>query len=201
MSASYSLNASQVKTSGIDLHTHPLGNSERIRLRYGSYGIDVIENNPSLRVSSLYSTHDQINISRTIAVVAFQDINEQAFRMEHLAITNGQSIGIVFTQNGWVIDKRHQFFGTIAPPCHCFSQSPPADGFEKLQSAIHLYSLLVEKAGAQFHYASIAEVHHPDFLQLSDLAAIYGPKFESHRAKTPQTAEFLNIVKSRLLAL
>lgn len=201
MSASYSLNANQASASSVDLHAHPLGNSERIRLRFGSYGIDVIVNSPAIRVSGLYSTHDHININRTIAVVAFQDIDEQAFRMEHDAITNGQSIGIVFKENGWVIDKRHQFFGTIATPRHYFSESMPAEAFDKVQSAIHVYSLLVKKAGAEFQYASIAEVHHPDFLQLNDLAAIYGSKFESHREKTPQIAEFLDIVGSRLLAL
>jgi len=201
MSASYSINESQAEPSAVDILSHPLGNSERIRLRYGSYGINILNNNTDFRISSLYSTHDNVKTSRTIAVVAFQDINEQAFSKEHDAIINGQSIGIVFKNNGWVIDKQHQFFGVIETPVHYFSESPPPAESGKTQSAIHVYSLMVRKAGLEFHYATIAEIHHPNFLQLSDLAGIYGSKFESHRNMTMEIADFLDVIESSLLAL
>jgi hydroxymethylpyrimidine pyrophosphatase-like HAD family hydrolase len=40
--------------------------------------------------------------------------------------------------------------------------------------AIHLYDLVVSKNGAEAVYATIGEVHHPDYLNLEQLRAIYG---------------------------
>lgn len=178
--------------------SHALGNSERIRMKFGSYGIEVLENSPGIRVSSLYSTDGGIRINRTFAVVAYPEVIEPAFKMEHEAIINGQSIGILFRDNGWAIDKRHQYFAEIEIPTKLFSEAPHS-GITK--SAIQVYSLIIKKDGAEFDYASIAEVHHPDFLRLEDLAAIYGPEFENHRHKKAQITAFLDIAESRILAL
>lgn len=188
-------------TSLIETQTPPLGNSERIRMKFGSFGIEVLENGPGIRVSSLYSTHDGSRVNRTFAVVAYPKVIEAAFKKEHEAIVNGQSIGIEFKNSGWQIDKQHQYFGEIETPHDYFSAESQTGETGKLQSAIHVYSLIINKGDAAFEYASIAEVHHPKFLQLDDLAVIYGPEFSTHQKKNGQITDFLHIIKSRILAL
>lgn len=201
MPASCSANTNQGETPCAERQSRLLGNSERIRLKFGSYGIEVLENNPGLRVSSLYSTHDGEKINRTFAVTAYPDLIEPAFAKEHEAIINGQSIGIVFEQNGWLIDKHHLYFGEIETPRSHFSSSSYSGEAGKVQSAIHVYALVVKKDISEFQYAFIAEVHHPEFLQLEDLAAIYGEEFKSHLERKESIDEFLNVIDSRILAL
>lgn len=201
MSARFSLSSNQSEVAPAENPQHPLGNSERIRHKFGSYGIDILETSPGLRVTSLYSMHDGIKINRTFAVVTYPDSIEPAIGSEHEAIINGESIGIVFKKNGWKIKKHHQYFGEIKTPAGYFdTSSSPADTVRS-QSAIHVYSLVVKKGETEIQYASIAETHHPDYLQLEDLAAIYGQEFDTHLEKREKIGDFLDVIESRLSAL
>jgi hypothetical protein len=201
MPVSCSADTNQGETHHAEKQSRPLGNSERIRLKFGSYGIEVLENSPGLRVSSLYSTHDGKKINRTFAVTAYPEVIEAAFEKEHEAIINGKSIGIVFEENGWLIDKRHLYFGEIEAPGKHFNGRSQAVKAGMIRAAIHVYALVVRKNGAEFQYAFIAEVHHPEFLQLQDLAAIYGVEFETHLEKKEGIGSFLEVIESRILAL
>lgn len=180
--------------------TLPPGNSERIRAKFGSFGIEVLENTPNLRVSSLYSTHAGLNVNRTFAVVAYPETVDAAFAAEHEAIINGGSIGIVFKQNDWLIRKDHQYFGEIEVPATHFGLEETG-GSGKVRAAIHVYSLSVKKGDAEFRYASIAEIHHPGYLSAGDLAWIYGDEYETHLEKREPITEFLGVIESRILAL
>lgn len=180
---------------------YPLENSERIRLKFGSYGIEVLENSPGIRVSRLHSTHNGIDTTRTFAVVAYPEVIDPAFQSEHDAIIDGQSIGILFKDNGWTLEKQHQYFGEIDVSSEYFGVASNSDCTEKVHSAIHVYSLIVKKNLSEFHYASIAEIHHPKFLKLEDLAEIYGPEFDQHRNEREKINGFLEIVETRILAL
>lgn len=180
--------------NGVDL---PPGNSERIRAMFGSYGIEVLENSEELRVSSLYSTHDGIDVNRTFAVVAYPEVIDPAFRSEHEAIIGGESIGIVFNKNGWLVRKDHQYFGEIEMPAARFGL-PGNAGRRTVSAAIHVYWLSVKKGDAEFRYAMIAEIHHPDYLDSEDLAWIYGEEYETHLQKREPIAEFLAIIESRI---
>jgi hypothetical protein len=177
----------------------PPGNSERIRAKFGSYGIEVLENNAELRVSSLYSTHGGVNVNRTFAVVAYPRVIEPAFSKEHDAIINGESIGIVFKQNGWLIRKDHQYFGEIETPAAHFGLAG-AGGVSTLRAAIHVYSLSVKKGDAEFRYATIAEIHHPGYLCSEDLAWIYGEEYETHLEEREPITNFLAVIESRITA-
>jgi hypothetical protein len=201
MPASSSVKPNHANVVSLETQFGPLANSERIQLRFGNYSIDIIENNSSIRVSSLYSTHDGVRIIRTVAVVAYPNVIEKAFRKEHDAIVNGQSIGTLFKNKGWEIEKRHQYFGEIETSNGLFSEAANRGGKQQTRSAIHVYTLVVRKDNTNFEYASIAEVHHPEFLQLDDLAAIYGSDFGSHQGEKEKPGSFLNIVKSRINAL
>jgi len=174
-----------------------LANSDRIFLKFGSYGIDVLEDGHGLRVSDLFSIHDGVKINRTLAVVLYPTQVETAFAKEHAAIIGGQSIGIVFNKSGWQIDKRHLYFGTIETA----SDTSASGSFFRVGQkplAIHIYSLLVKQNGAAYHYATIAEVHHPDYLTLEDLHAVYGEAFETSEEEGKSIEALLKVVKDRL---
>lgn len=179
----------------MELYTVELGNSDRIRLKFGSYGIEVIESGERIRVSHLYSEDEGKKTVRTFAVVALPQVIQPEFSKEHEQITNGQSIGIVFKNNGWVIDKRHQYFGSM----HDLPDSRLIFGETgSVDPVIHVYSLFISKPDMEFLYASIAEVHHPDYLTLADMKVIYGDKYRETSIKDGQLEAILQIVKSRM---
>jgi len=165
-------------------------------MKFGSYGIEVLEASDGLRVSSLYSVHDGFRINRTFAVVAYPDVIEPAFKKEHAAIINGQSIGILFKEHGWAIKKQHLYFGEIEVPFGYFSMADRAGFSAGVRSAIHVYALMVKKDDSEFQYARIAEVHHPEFLQLRDLIDIYGQEFENQHAGTVDMDDVFKMIES-----
>lgn len=175
-----------------------LANSDRIRLKFGNYGIDVIENGLRIRVSRLFSMDDGVKTNRTFAVVMYPDVIEPAFEKEHEAIIKGQSIGIVFKENGWSIEKKHHYFGELDPSAD-FSEAHSIFGdIGEIKPVIHVYSLNIRKDSSEFHYASIAEVHHPAYLGMEELHAIYGKAFDDNLSKDRDTTAFLKIVASKM---
>ena len=74
-------------------------NSERIKMKFGSYKIKVLYKNSKLRVSDLYSSNDGRKTTRTFAVVQYPKTIDSIFLKEHIQILNGQSIGKVFKEN------------------------------------------------------------------------------------------------------
>lgn len=200
MLVSRSQNTNQGDTAVAENQVRPLTNSDRIQITFGSYNIDIIENDTNIRVSKLYSTHDGSKINRTFAVVSYPEVIEAAFEKEHEAIVNGQSIGVVFEHNGWTINKHLQYLGEIDIPAkHSDSDSLFGAGTER--PAIHIYSLDVSKNNSSFTYALIAEVHHPEFLQLKDLKAIYGHGHDNHLEETESVQDFLQVVRSKIQGL
>lgn len=198
MSASLRTNANLDEALSMELYTVELGNSDRIRLKFGSYGIEVLESGDGIRVSNLYSIDDGIKTIRTFAVVALPSVIAPQFRKEHEAIINGQSIGIVFKSNGWKIDKRHQYFGSIDLP-FAMGGIKSVFGYKgTAQPVVHVYSLFISKQDLEFRYASIAEVHHPEYLTLDDLKVIYGEDYPGEQTSDPQLEEFLRVVKTKI---
>lgn len=178
-----------------------LANSERIRLKFGSYGIEVVESGLRIRVSNLFSKSAGIKTNRTFAVVMYPAVIEAAFKEEHDAILNGQSIGIVFKEHGWLIDKRNQYIGELEPLADFSGVNSVFGDIGSVKPVIHVYSLFIKKDNAVFHYASIAEVHHPDYLDLDELNTIYGSEFDGSLAKDQDTIDFLKIVASKMQAV
>ncbi|WP_159290315.1 hypothetical protein [Tenacibaculum maritimum] len=69
----------------------PKLNSERIKIKYGNYGVDVLKATSLLRVSNLYSLHKNKKITRTLAFVEYPKQINVAFLKEHSRIINGAS--------------------------------------------------------------------------------------------------------------
>jgi hypothetical protein len=151
-------------------------NSERIAAAFGSYGIEVLEQTDSSRVSNLYSGAGDEKACRTFAAVRYQLMMDPRVSAEHAAIVGGGSIGAVFIAAGWEVRKTHlRYSETWAPP-RLASLMRVAEG---TPLATHIYALDVAKDGQVIEYATLVEIHHPDYLTVEALAEIYGPVDES----------------------
>jgi hypothetical protein len=159
-------------------------NSERIEQKFGSYGVAVLRSDARLRVASLFSTASSAGggaeqrTCRTFAVTRYPDEVVPAFAAEHREIVAGGSIGAVFAAHGWRVLKAHLYFGEIAAWPRVAELMRVAPG---ARLALDAYVLEVAKDGAAFEYASIVEIHHPDYLRLPDLASLYGAPAPSGR--------------------
>ncbi|MSQ98590.1 MAG: hypothetical protein EXR85_04750 [Xanthomonadales bacterium] len=155
-------------------NARPLLNSERIKQKYGSYGIDVLQDDGKVRISSLYTTRGSQKTTRTLAVVVYPELIPVQIQQEHQAITAGGSIGEVFARKGWCVVKENLYFGEIKASLDFEEIYSLMGGIEETNLAVHVYRLSVCRAGSCFAYATLSEVHHPDYLGLSDLREIYG---------------------------
>ena len=154
-------------------------NSERIAAEFGSYGVEVLEQDEQLRVSNLYSGTGDDRICRTLAVVRFAVQMDEAVSAEHAAIVAGGSIGAVFVAAGWEVRKTHLSYSeTWAPPRLASLMRVAA----RTPLATDIYALDVVKDGHMVEYATLVEIHHPDYLKKEDLPAIYGPAYEAPRS-------------------
>jgi hypothetical protein len=167
-------------------------NSERIERTFGSYGIEVLESDAKLRVSNLYTVERERKICRTFAVVRYPDRIDPMFAAEHELIRGGGSIGSVFATRGWTVEKSHRYYGELeasARVAALMQIAPPA------QLAVHVYALDIAKESARYRYATIVEIHHPEYLTAENLAQIYGPLAQ---ASDDATLEMLEIAASKM---
>lgn len=170
-------------------------NSERIEQTFGSYGIEVLESDAAVRVSNLYSEHAAGRICRTFAVVRYPRDVPPEIIAEHEAIVAGGSIGATFAARGWTVIKTHRFFGEI--------DSTPRlrelmGGTQVSRLAVHVYVLDVVKSGARYEYARIAEVHHPDYLDLPAVRRAYASgAAQASRPLDEATRELLTLVAAK----
>src|SRR5688500_5929342 len=82
-------------------------NSERIAAAFGSYGVEVLEQDDQVRVSNLFSLAAGEKTCRTFAVVRHAPRLDPIVGLEHAAIVAGGSIGAVFAAHGWEVRKTH----------------------------------------------------------------------------------------------
>ena len=149
-------------------------NSERIEQRFGSYGVDVLQYSAGIRRSSLYSVAGDERICRTYAVVRFRDENIAGVTSEHAEVLAGQSIGATFKASGWHIQKTTLYVGALELQA---DQHPIARLMHLRQGtelAMHAYQLVLEQGDQSIDYATIVEVHHPDYLSPAELGRLYG---------------------------
>lgn len=168
-------------------------NSERIKQTFGSYGIEVLQNDQQLRRSELYSLESGDKVCRTYAVVQFQEATNVRARTEHSSILDGASIGETFKSAGWRIYKQTLYIGSISP------QFPDADILRMMrlddtqELAMHVYQLLIEKEDVALEYATIVEVHHPEYLAESDLRDLF-PVSESSLLSEDEITAIVSLV-------
>lgn len=148
-------------------------NSERIEQRYGSYGVDILEQSNGLRRSNLYSVETGGRVCRTYAVVQFRDV-PTAIATAHREILDGASIGASFEAAGWSVVKQTIYIGNVYIDTEDHGILRLMHLAHAQELAMHVYRLDLEREGRRIHYATIVEVHHPDYLAVADLRRIYG---------------------------
>ena len=149
-------------------------NSERIQQTFGSYGVEVLQSSSVGRVSSLYSGSGDDKVTRTFAVVKFSGRVRPAFANEHARVTSGQSLGAVFKSAGWEIEKHNIFVGELEIPAKYSLLSELMQLGLPENLATHVYLFIIRKGKNSYRYATITELHHPDYLSATDLRATYG---------------------------
>jgi hypothetical protein len=147
-------------------------NSERIERAFGSYGIEVLKSGPRERISNLYTVERDRRVGRTFAVVRYPDDIPAELAVEHRAIVGGGSMGAVLAGAGWSVLKAHLYYGERPATSKVAGLMAVEPG---TRLATHVYLLEVEKGSARLAYATLVEIHHPEYLQRADLEAIYGP--------------------------
>lgn len=148
-------------------------NSERIEQRFGSYGIDVLASEAGLRRSSLYSIENDERICRTYAVVRFKDELDSSYGQLHAKVLAGNSLGEVFKSDGWSIHKQTLHIGSFTLESADSEIAHLMQLGEDPNLALHVYQLLLDRDTQAFEYATIIEVHHPDYLSAANLLDIY----------------------------
>lgn len=147
-------------------------NSERIKARFGSYGIEILGEADGLRRANLYSEDTGTKTCRTYAVVRSNTVPE-AIAAAHDAITHGRSIGATFRDDGWTVAKR-----TIATTGVELDRIDPAvAALMRLEAsgrvALHLYELVINRDDLRIDYATILELHHPAYIDADALEHLF----------------------------
>lgn len=140
-------------------------NSKRIELKFGSYGVDVLAQNPiaGYRLSSLYSEHEGKKIVRTLAFTQYETNMNDKLMAAHQEILAGASIGSTLKNHGFEIKKDLIYKGPSQDPMHI--QEPPF--------ASVIYSLLAKEGDNYYPYCIILEVYSPEFLTLLEVDQIW----------------------------
>jgi len=161
-------------------------NSERIAVAFGSYGVEVLEQDQAVRVSNLFSDGADGRTCRTFAIVRYAPRIDPAVSAEHAAIVAGGSLGAVFAAQGWEVRKAHLSYAERPA-------SPRLGALMRIAAgtplAEHVYVLDVVKNGRTIEYAALVEIHHPDYLSVEDLGKIYGPVDEGRGELVAQLRE------------
>ncbi len=148
-------------------------NSERIENQFGNYQIVVLGQDAGVRRSSLYSVRDGVDTCRTYAVVQFADADVAAIEEAHQGVLAGQSIGTTFKDSGWSIRKDTLHIGKLAmtDSQHQIGQLMRLD--HGIDLAVHIYRMTIEKSDLSIQYATIVEIHHPDYMTEAALLELY----------------------------
>lgn len=148
-------------------------NSERIESRYGNFGIEVVSQIDRVRRSRLYSSANGTRTCRTYAIAQIASEPPPEIAAEHRQISAGASIGATFKSNGWRVFKETRLIDSILLEedphniytCMHLDDSTPL--------AVHVYRLLLNKGSRVIDYATIIELHHPDYLREDDVRRLF----------------------------
>jgi hypothetical protein len=160
-----------VALDGTPPHGEVLLNSERIAQRYGNYGVEVLQQEGAVRVSSLYSFSNGKRVCRTYAVVEFLTPVDPRLAAVHRRILAGASLGATLAASGWHVTKSRHFLAEVPATARVATLMDHPD---ETRLAVDVYVLTASRQAVAIDYALIAEIHHPGYLTLADLEALYG---------------------------
>ena len=142
-------------------------NSDRITARFGSYGVELLEQSQRHRIANLHSGIVPEHICRTLAVTVFHLPVHDDLRQVDEAIRAGASLGATLRSAGWRVVRSDAAQAT----------APAGSAFERLSQqscpagtplALQVYTLLAASDAQRLPYAAIAEAYHPDHVALDN---------------------------------
>ena len=149
-------------------------NSERIAERFGNYAIEVVSQDEDYRISNLYSQSNDVKTTRTLAVVDFLSPVDSSILELHQRVLQGESLGATFKDNGWQVRK----ISVAVEPVSVGRKARRLKDWMHLSGdmelALHVYLLKLGKDNREIDYAVIAELHHPDYLDITAIKQIHG---------------------------
>jgi len=148
-------------------------NSERIEQRFGSYGIEVLYREAGLRHANLYSEERGHRTCRTYAVVQFVEQPDAAIGTEHAQVLAGDSIGAIFKASGWSILKQTLYIGSARLHRDPNRIAALMRLQRKVDLALHVYRLLLQRDRQIIDYATLIELHHPQYLDPAEFGLMY----------------------------
>ncbi len=146
-------------------------NSERIEQRFGSYGIELLAQTDAVRTASLYSLENGEKVTRTFAVTRYSDSVDARLSQAHERILAGGSIGATLAKAGWTVTRLHLWVGDVPATADIGSLMNIEDSSPL---GLHIFDLEVSRGDERLHYATIAEVHHPDHLDRNSIEQLFG---------------------------
>ena len=139
----------------------PSLNSDVIRERFGSYGVEVLSQNDELRVANLFSGEGNSKVSRTLAVTVFVLPRDSRLDASDQVIRAGGSIGASLRNAGFVVDKRVLLDTEVTTGSGFVALSNNTVG-TRAQLKTRVYALYAVEGNEAIPYAVIAEAYHPE---------------------------------------
>ena len=165
-------------------------NSQKIESRYGSYTVEMLASDGLTRQSALSSDSGSGKVCRTFAITRFTDTADALGLDSQQKILEGASIGATLKQDGFSILKATIYVGSI----EIDRAAHPVLGLMRLEVpatlALHIYKLSIEKNGDALEYATISEMHHPDYLDEDDVRDLF-PVDADRLATPPEVDDFI----------
>ena len=137
-------------------------------MRYGNYGIEILFAGDQQRISNLYSEGDGQKTMRTLALVHFTAVNAPEIADEHKQILGGGSVGAVFKNAGWSIDKTASRYCLSKTDLESLPELERMGIPQGTTLATRIYVFHVRKGTVSIDYATITEIYHPDYLQADE---------------------------------
>ena len=134
-------------------------NSDKIRERFGHYGVELLEQSPRTRLASLYSLSDEQRITRTLALTRFELPAHPAVEEQDAQIRSGESIGATLRQAGWTVVKNNTIDCQVTAGRR-FALLGGATLSPEDSVLLRVYTLSVVKQDLALDYAIIAEAYH-----------------------------------------
>ena len=157
-------------------------NSERIAERFGSYGIEVLESDGRVRVSNLFSERAR---GADLPHVRGRPVS----RSRRPGVRGGAR-----RDRARRLHRRGVRGPRLDRSARRISGSSRSDASPRVAALMHVaagtrlaadaYVLDVSKGGRTIEYALLVEIHHPEYLALADLRAIYGAADATGREKS-----------------
>lgn len=166
-------------------------NSQRIELKFGSYGVDILAQNHTSRLANLYSFYEGQKSTRTLAFTRYHLPMDKALLLAHEEILKGGSIGSTLKNHGFQVKKQFFFLENISMPKISY--------FTNNNLPAVIYELIANIDGRDLHYCTILEVYDPNFLTIEEARNLYPITLsDPKRAKEILSSFEALIITSRL---